>query len=119
MILQRPVGTRETRNVEADRKDGATSRGARVRFLLTGQHDDNNDDEDDEDDHDDEEEKEKDKDYEVAGGEARRRWRRRRRRRWWRWTRGEKRCSNSHSLANSPGHRTGWQVVPNCLKQVA
>lgn len=32
---------------------------------------------------------------------------------------GEKRCSNSHSLANSPGHRTGWQVVPNCLKQVA
>lgn len=30
-------------------------------------------------------------------------------------------CSNSNSPDNSnsnPEHRTGWRVVPNCLKQV-
>lgn len=107
-----------------------------MRALLTGQHDEREEgvgdgdeggeeeeddgdedggrehDEEDDDNDDNEDEEEEEEAVEEVGGETRERA-----------SRGcYERCSNSRSPGSSssnPGRRTGWQVVPNCLKQVA
>lgn len=126
MLLQRSGGrAREEAAKAAEASEetvadnGATSRGRRVRTLLTSEHERDEDDDHDQDDQDDQDEDEgaeeeavveekavgDEGNVETNDDSARG---------------GLERCSNSHIPAsNRPGRRTGWRGAPKCRKQVA